>query len=348
MRMQAMSKLVLCVLFLLLPFALITNVAAADKISSVIQNPGEWANKPVTVAGVVSNSQAVTPNPMDEPPIKGEFDLTDKSGVIHIRTVDNPPANGIKLSVTGTVDASTDPPIIMQTDIGGVFDGNWPLIVALAVLVVMAIVLVVMLARKPQSKRQSISSPKSTPQGIQGPPPVHSIKPSIICPSCGSRNDADAKHCEGCGKQLKGSTVSPPRSSAEPRIEEKGTIPPPSSGPATADLTVTETTGKQLNARFELSKDKKGLKIGRDSKMGIRLDDETVSKEHARVWWSEEDGAFYIQDENSTWGTMVNGQKVSRVALNDNDEIMLGKTKLVFRVIGTQTPGDRTVPPPSA
>lgn len=350
MKKHAKPKLVLCVLFLLLPLVLITNVVAADKypVDYIIQHGNDLANKPVTVVGVVSNSQAVTPNPTDEVEIKGEFDLTDKSGVIYVKTTGDPPANGIKLTVTGIVDASSDPPIIVQTQVG-ILDG-FPLLlyIALAVLIVLAIVLVVMLTRKPQPKRQPISTGpvvRTVPQEGQVPPPV---KPGINCPNCGFRNEADAKHCEGCGKPLKGGTIPPPTPTAQPRIEEKGTIPPPSSRPAMADLTVVETGGSQLNARFELSKDGKGLKVGRDSKMNISIDDETISKEHARIWWSEEDRAFYIQDENSTWGTAVNGRSASRMALNDNDEIVLGKTKLVFRLIGAQTPGDRTVPPPSA
>lgn len=349
MKRYAICKLVLCVSFLLLLFIPVTNASAANKypIDYVIQHGSDLVKETITVSGVVSNSQTATPDPTDEVAIKGEFDLTDKTGVIHIKTTDDPPANGIKLTVKGTVDASSYPPMIVHN--GGIIgDSPLPLYIALAVLIVLAIVLVVMLTRKPQPKMQPVSvgpAVRTVPQGVQGPPPV---KPGINCPNCGFRNDPDAKHCEECGKPLKGGTIPPPTPTAQPRIEEKGTIPPTSSAPAIADLTVVETGGNQLNARFELSKDGKGLKIGRDAKMGIQIDDETVSKEHARIWWSEEDKAFYIQDENSTWGTAVNGQKISRVALNDNDQITLGKTKLVFRLIGAQMPGDRTVPPPSA
>ena len=43
---------------------------------------------------------------------------------------------------------------------------------------------------------------------------------------------------------------------------------------------------------------------------------------------------MYVEDLGSTNGTMVNGQRVSAVALNPGDMIQLGTTTLTFRVDG--------------
>jgi pSer/pThr/pTyr-binding forkhead associated (FHA) protein len=96
-----------------------------------------------------------------------------------------------------------------------------------------------------------------------------------------------------------------------------------------ADVTVLEGDGTPRGTKFSLKKSRQ--KIGRREDMDIRLNDETVSREHASIWW--EDGSFFIQDEASTASTLVNGQRITRQSLNDNDEIQLGKSKLIFRLI---------------
>lgn len=94
-------------------------------------------------------------------------------------------------------------------------------------------------------------------------------------------------------------------------------IPSESGERPLADLTVVEGEGSRQGTKLNLRKDRQ--KIGRRDDMDIRLADETVSREHASIWW--QDGSFFIQDEASASGTMVNGQKVTRQALMDNDVI---------------------------
>ena len=57
-----------------------------------------------------------------------------------------------------------------------------------------------------------------------------------------------------------------------------------------------------------------------------------VSRRHARITLSN--GQYFLEDLGSTNGTMVNGQRVSAVALNPGDMIQLGTTTLTFRVDG--------------
>ncbi len=67
--------------------------------------------------------------------------------------------------------------------------------------------------------------------------------------------------------------------------------------------------------------------VGR-SKGDIALQDNAVSGEHAEIGF--EDGRLYIQDLNSTNGTLLNGGQVWEAFINSGDEITCGGS--VFRV----------------
>ncbi|MDT4989159.1 MAG: hypothetical protein QOI74_3253 [Micromonosporaceae bacterium] len=72
--------------------------------------------------------------------------------------------------------------------------------------------------------------------------------------------------------------------------------------------------------------------IGRGDQANMRLPDVGISRRHARL---DFDGAqVVLTDLGSTNGTMVNGQRVSAVALNPGDMIQLGTTTLTFRADG--------------
>ncbi len=64
--------------------------------------------------------------------------------------------------------------------------------------------------------------------------------------------------------------------------------------------------------------------VGRKTDNDLVLSDVTISGLHCKVL--NEDGVIYIQDENSTNGTFVNGQRISEKAeLHKGDKILLGK-----------------------
>lgn len=71
------------------------------------------------------------------------------------------------------------------------------------------------------------------------------------------------------------------------------------------------------------------LTIGRDQKNSITLEDSLSSREHAVIQKIRDD--FYIQDLNSTNGTLVNGKRIptgNYVRLNAADTILIGRTEL--------------------
>jgi hypothetical protein len=72
--------------------------------------------------------------------------------------------------------------------------------------------------------------------------------------------------------------------------------------------------------------------IGRGDQANLRLPDVGISRRHARLDF--DGGQVVLTDLGSTNGTMVNGQRVSAVALNPGDMIQIGTTTLTFRVDG--------------
>lgn len=74
--------------------------------------------------------------------------------------------------------------------------------------------------------------------------------------------------------------------------------------------------------------DKPRMSLGRKSDNDIWIMDEAVSGLHARVEFR--DGAFVLEDQISTNGTYLNGDRITRRALRDGDIVGLGNHKLKF------------------
>jgi pSer/pThr/pTyr-binding forkhead associated (FHA) protein len=93
--------------------------------------------------------------------------------------------------------------------------------------------------------------------------------------------------------------------------------------------------------------DKAEITIGRNPTNDIHIDNLGVSKQHAKI--IRQDGAYLIEDLNSTNGTFINDKRVARAVLNDNAVVHIGKHSLIIshKKKGGQKPaqdfGDRTV-----
>jgi hypothetical protein len=82
--------------------------------------------------------------------------------------------------------------------------------------------------------------------------------------------------------------------------------------------------------RHELSKE--GAVLGRSREADITLEDPNVSRRHAEI--RPEKGAWWIVDLGSTNGVEVNGEKVDRIQLNNEDRVIIGRSELVFEQPG--------------
>jgi predicted component of type VI protein secretion system len=70
------------------------------------------------------------------------------------------------------------------------------------------------------------------------------------------------------------------------------------------------------------------LSIGREEDNQIRLNDERVSRFHAKV--QEDDGRIILTDLESTNGTRVNGHAVKMRVLQVGDQVLIGRCLLLY------------------
>ena len=148
----------------------------------------------------------------------------------------------------------------------------------------------------------------------------------IYCPECGFQNPETANYCAKCGTLLPRdengeATVAftPEQAEAERQAElaELGIT-----GPA---LVVRSGGGRAVET-FVLEGDE--TTIGRSPECDIFLDDVTVSRRHALI--TEEGGRFTIEDLGSLNGTFLNRHRIEQAPLTDDDEVQIGKYRLVF------------------
>jgi FHA domain len=85
--------------------------------------------------------------------------------------------------------------------------------------------------------------------------------------------------------------------------------------------------GPSAGSRFLL--DQPVTSAGRHPDSDILLDDVTVSRRHAE-FRLDEDGSWAVADVGSLNGIYVNRQPVESKALANNDEIQIGRFRLVF------------------
>ena len=92
--------------------------------------------------------------------------------------------------------------------------------------------------------------------------------------------------------------------------------------------TLTILQGGEVGREFTLS-DQEAV-IGRSPECDVVLDVAAVSRRHAVI--SQDDGAYFIKDNGSRNGTLVNGQLIAdRATLRDGDQILICDVSIEFR-----------------
>ncbi len=76
------------------------------------------------------------------------------------------------------------------------------------------------------------------------------------------------------------------------------------------------------------------LTIGRKADNDLRLEDTTISNHHARIF--QKNGELYIEDCNSTNGTLVNSQPIKSEPFRSGDIAILGKYTLTIQEIDAE------------
>ncbi|RME23391.1 MAG: GGDEF domain-containing protein [Deltaproteobacteria bacterium] len=96
--------------------------------------------------------------------------------------------------------------------------------------------------------------------------------------------------------------------------------------PASKDACLVVIYGLDLGRKYNL--DRPDLIIGRSSKADIQIDQESVSRSHAKI--TNTGTAIILRDLGSTNGTYVNDELVEEAQLRDGDLIKIGRTIFKF------------------
>ena len=77
---------------------------------------------------------------------------------------------------------------------------------------------------------------------------------------------------------------------------------------------------------LEVVLDRARIVIGRGRKADLALAEATISRAHAALGFDAE--GFFVEDLDSTNGTLVNGATICRQHLKNDDEIQMGKLRI--------------------
>jgi eukaryotic-like serine/threonine-protein kinase len=158
------------------------------------------------------------------------------------------------------------------------------------------------------------SSPQ---QGMQMPSPYTNAPPPmpLTCFRCGAANPSSRLYCTSCGDDLSNKRANYDRYLG------------PNGRPILARLSIQNGVMAGRSYRFHQDV----TTIGRINGNDLVISERTVSRRHARLWFS--DGRWYLEDLQSANGTLVNNIRIYQpVVLNDNDVINFGDEVVVFTI----------------
>jgi len=102
---------------------------------------------------------------------------------------------------------------------------------------------------------------------------------------------------------------------------------PREASPSAGEACLVEIYGQELGRRIPLAGGT--FEIGRSSKCDLSLDQDSVSRHHARIVRAK-NGSYTVADLGSTNGTYVNDAAVNERPLVDGDQLKIGRTIFKF------------------
>jgi hypothetical protein len=165
-------------------------------------------------------------------------------------------------------------------------------------------------------------------------------EPAVVCPTCGRELDPSWDYCPYCvvpeTPTVAESVPEPePIASTETLTRDTGLDYAPSVPAETRVLRpkeiaalayLVQTSGMRKGTTYQLGEI---TNVGRDATDNeIVIDDDAVSRRHARI--KLEEGQFVLYDLASANGTFLNGEKIVKHPLAEDDSIKMGETKFSF------------------
>lgn len=83
------------------------------------------------------------------------------------------------------------------------------------------------------------------------------------------------------------------------------------------------------NSHIEQREISSFISLGREQENVISIDDTCISRRHFRIQKKDKEG-FILQDMNSRNGTFLNGNRVFKALLKNNDRIQVGQREFIF------------------
>lgn len=302
-------------------------LVAQDWIADIKATPQRHMNREVTIEGQVMAAQ---PNPAGT--TRGLYQVVDDPdndpGGIWIRTRELPPV-GQEFRVTGTVIQLQQPPTpqagqgatIALDEISRSPAGRpgW-LLPALVIAGVVVLVLLVMLVLTLTRDRQPAGAGGA---GAVGPTAIPTVRPSSPAsqggppppPTAGPARTAEAEPTAAAGDRTEAVTSSGDRTEVFRNL----------------GATFAVTGGPDAGKEFPIGRPT--TLIGRSGrrKNDVELTDTSVSREQAKIVYSDETGSFTLINESRTNPTKVDGSTVEARELTDEARIEMGKTTAELR-----------------
>lgn len=153
----------------------------------------------------------------------------------------------------------------------------------------------------------------------------------MFCTKCGHYNPDSSVYCARCGEHLESAEACPEEATAglpavETEIEEEVEVSPPQEPLEKGSAILVIKKGPDAGMRFTINREV--IAIGRHPESDIFLDDITVSRRHAEI--HREGTNFTLIDTGSLNGTYLNRERIDSLALDNGDEIQIGKYRLLF------------------
>jgi len=148
----------------------------------------------------------------------------------------------------------------------------------------------------------------------------------VYCPECGFQNPEASNYCSRCGSLLVVETGVETTLSFDVDAEAEEGESLLSTLGITGPALVVRSGGGMAGQPFQPGEGR--TLVGRSPECDIFLDDVTVSRRHAEI--VREGDEFTIRDLGSLNGTYVNRKRIESTALQDDDEVQIGKYRLTF------------------
>ncbi len=152
----------------------------------------------------------------------------------------------------------------------------------------------------------------------------------VFCNRCGHRNPPDSRFCSACGSPLDSSTDrTVTLSKIDPLLDSIGhddDVQVDLDALPSGNGVLIVRNGALAGTRFPLNLTL--TRVGRHPESEIVLDDITVSRRHVDV--ERAASGYIVRDVGSLNGTYVNQHRIDQAALQQGDELQVGKFRLVF------------------